>query len=183
MSGRLLLLFLIVPAVEIALLVTVGDRVGFWPTLGLVVGAALAGSWLARREGRGAWRRIQTALAEGRAPAPEIVDGLVVLVAATLLVAPGFLPDAVGLLGLFPPTRALARRALVRGFARRVADGRIRVAVPGAGFGGPFSGPFGAASGGPADGGIEDAEVVDDRRRGPRAAGDPAPRVLPDREA
>ena len=123
MFGRLLLLFLIVPVVEVTLLITLGERMGFGATFALVVASALLGSWLARREGVAAWRRVQSKLAEGGLPGPELVDGLVVLISATLLIAPGFLTDAAGLLGLFPPTRALARRALVRRFERGIALG------------------------------------------------------------
>lgn len=154
MWGRLLVLFLLVPAAEIAVLVAVGDRVGFWPTLSLVVFAAVAGSFLARREGASAWRRVQARMASGGIPGPELVDGLVVFASAILLLAPGFLTDVVGLLGLFPPTRAVISRGLVRAVERRVASGAIRVAVPGAGFG-PRA-PSGSA--------VEDAEVVDDGR-------------------
>lgn len=160
MSGRLLLLFLVVPVVEVSLLITLGERMGFGATFALVVGSALLGSWLARREGLAAWRRVQARLAEGGLPGPEIVDGLVVLISGTLLIAPGFLTDAAGLLGLFPPTRALARRALVRRFERGLASGTVRVATPGIPFGGL---PVGQ----PPEPGIEDAEVVDDGR--PRA--------------
>lgn len=151
MFGRLLVLFLVVPAVEIALLVAVGDRVGFWPTLGLVVFAAVAGSFLARREGASAWRRVQARMASGGLPGPELLDGLIVFGSAILLLSPGFLTDLVGLLGLFPPTRAILRRGLVRWVERRVASGAIRVAVPGM--------SFGAAT--PS---VEDAEVLDDGR-------------------
>lgn len=154
--GRLLLLFLIVPVAEVWLLVTLGERMGFGATLALVVGSAVLGSWLARREGVAAWRRVQARLAEGALPGPEVVDGLVVLISATLLIAPGFLTDAAGLLGLFPPTRALARRALVRRFERGLASGTIRVATPGTPFGAsPFFSP---------EPDVEDAEVVDDGR-------------------
>ncbi len=160
--GRLLLLVLLVPVAEVWLLVTIGERIGFGATLALVVGSAVLGVWLARREGVAAWRRVQARLAAGALPGPELVDGLVVLLAAALLVAPGVLTDAAGLLGLFPPTRALARRALVRRFERGIASGTIRVATPGT----PLDAtPFGAPSlGRPPEPGIEDAEVVDDGR-------------------
>ena len=165
MLGRLLVLFLVVPVAETLLLVTVGERLGFGPTLGLVVLSALLGSVLARREGVAAWRRVQERLARGGMPGPELVDGLIVLVSATLLVTPGFLTDAAGLLGLFPPTRALARRRLVRAFERRVASGAIRVSTPfGGPSGGPFAGPFGRPPGRPPEPPVEDAEVIDDGR-------------------
>lgn len=159
MFGRLLVLFLIVPVVEVTLLITAGERLGFGATFGLVVASALLGSWLARREGVAAWRRVQERMARGEMPGTELVDGLIVLVAATLLVTPGFLTDVAGLLGLFPPTRAVARRALARSLERRVAAGAVQVATfrPGASFGGPTVLPGVAPP-------AEDAEVIDDGR-------------------
>lgn len=160
MFGRLLLLFLIVPLLDATLLVTIGGRIGFGPTVALVLASALLGSWLARREGVAAWRRVHVRLAAGAAPGPELIDGVIVLVSATLLIAPGFVTDAVGLLGLFPPTRALARGLLLRRFERGIASGAVRVTTVGASpFGPP---PFGQR---PLDGpAIEDAEVLDDGR-------------------
>lgn len=158
MFGRLFLLFVAVPLLDLALLVSVGERIGFWPTVGIVVATAAAGSWLARREGSAAWRRVQTKLAAGGVPGPELVDGLVILVAGTLLLTPGFLTDVVGLLGLFPPTRAVARKALRARFERAVREGSVRVASAGPmpPFGGPARSPFEARRP------VEDAEVIDD---------------------
>ena len=154
MLGRLFLLFLIVPVLDLALLVAVGERLGLLPTLALVVTTAAAGSWLARREGTAAWRRVQARLAEGAVPGPELIDGLLVLVAGVLLVAPGFLTDTAGLLGLLPPTRALVRKMLSRRWTRAVAEGRIRVAGAS-----PFAAP------GSTSRPIEDAEVVAEERQ------------------
>ena len=182
MLGRLFLLFLVVPVLDLALLVAVSGRIGFWPTFGVAVGSALLGSWLARREGAAAWHRVRAKMAGGGVPGKELIDGLVILVAGTLLITPGFLTDLVGILGLFPPTRAVARRALRRRFEAAVAGGAVRVV---GGFGAsPFGArPFGAgpAGAGPAGGtpfgpprpGIEDAEVLDD---GAPPAPDPAAR-------
>ena len=164
MFGRLFLLFLVVPLVDLALLVTVGQRIGLGPTIVVVVATAVVGSWLARREGANAWRRFQAKLTAGGVPGPELIDGVLILVAGTLLLTPGFLTDVVGLLGLLPPSRALARRALRRRFERSVTEGRVRVVA-----GGPRS-PFGMgfppgvgvpSARGPA---VEDAEVLDDGR-------------------
>ena len=161
----MLLLFLVVPAVEVALLGSVGARLGFWATFGLVVAAAVVGSWLARREGLAVWQRVQARLAAGGVPGPELIDGLIVLVSATLLVAPGFLTDLVGLAGLFPPTRALIRRALVRRFERGLQSGTIRVSGMSGAFGpGPFGAPFGTPTAGVPEATVEDAEVLDDGR-------------------
>lgn len=171
--GRLFLLFLIVPMLDLALLVSVGSRIGLGPTLAIVVLTAAVGSWLARREGAAAWKRVQAKLSTGGVPGPELVDGLVILVAGTLLLTPGFLTDAAGLLGLFPPTRTLARRALRSRFERSVSDGSIHIVSGGSPFGPrptvggtPGFRPFGAPA--PI---IEDAEVIDD------GSGDGAPRT------
>ena len=167
MLGRLFLLFLVVPVVDLAVLVAVGGRLGFWPTFGVAVASALVGSWLARREGAAAWHRVQRKLASGGVPGPELIDGVVILVAGTLLITPGFLTDVAGLLGLFPPTRALVRRGLRRRFEGAVRRGTVRVAGfgarPGPPFGAPPFGPspFGVRPG-PGGAGIEDAEVLDD---------------------
>ncbi|PAP78067.1 FxsA family protein [Rubrivirga marina] len=167
MFGRLLLLFLIVPLVDLALLVTVGERIGLLPTVGIVVLTAVVGSWLARREGTAAWRRVQQKLATGGVPGPELIDGVVILVAGTLLLTPGFLTDVAGLLGLFPPTRAIARRSIKKRFERAVRSGSVRV-VAGGPTGTPF-GPFGAAR--PPV--VEDAEVIDDGSGTPTEADSP----------
>ena len=164
MFGRLFLLFVLVPMVDLALLFSVGGRIGLVPTVAVVIATALLGSWLAKREGAAAWRKVQRRMATGGIPGPELIDGLVILVSGTLLLTPGFLTDVVGLLGLFPPTRALVRGALKARFERAVLAGRARV-VHGGTFGGPagFSAGFGAAPFAPPAGPrIEDAEVIDD---------------------
>lgn len=162
--GRLFALFLIVPVLDLALLVAVGGRIGFWPTLAIVVLTAAAGSWLARREGVAAWQRVQQKMASGGVPGPELIDGLVILISGTLLLTPGFLTDVVGLLGLFPPTRSVVRTALRRRFEHAVQSGSVRV------VGGTMGGtPFQRSPFGPPRPPIEDAEVIDDG--GPSQAG------------
>ena len=171
MFGRLLLLFLIVPVLDLALLVSVGGRIGLGPTLAIVVVTAVVGSWLARREGVAAWRRVQSRMATGGLPGPELIDGLIILVSGTLLLTPGFLTDIAGILGLFPPTRALVRRALKGRFERTVQAGGAHVfrgGVTTAPFG---ASPFGGGPGAPFAPGprIEDAEVIDDGSAEPRS--------------
>lgn len=127
MLGRLILLFLITPAVELALLIQVDALIGFWATVGLIVATGVAGSYLARREGLSTWSRLNQRLHVGDLPGKELVDGVIILVAGALLVTPGVLTDVVGLAGLLPPTRALLRRALIRRFQRKMQDGSIQV--------------------------------------------------------
>jgi UPF0716 protein FxsA len=114
----LLILFIVVPIVELWLIIEIGGLIGVVPTIALLLADALLGSLLLRHQGRGAWRRFNQALAERRFPAREVADGLMIAVGGTLLLTPGFITDVFGLFLLIPPTRAIARR-LLRGLVAR----------------------------------------------------------------
>ncbi|HWT90621.1 MAG TPA: FxsA family protein [Solirubrobacterales bacterium] len=137
----LVILFIVVPILELYVIIQVGQLIGVVPTLLLLLADALLGSWLLKHKGRGAWRRFNQALAERRFPGKEVADGVLIVIGGTLLLTPGFLTDVFGLLLLLPPTRALARRVL-----KRFTIGRFAVV----GMGGGAPGPFGRPS--PADG-------------------------------
>jgi UPF0716 protein FxsA len=124
----LLLLFLVAPLVELAVIVQVADSVGVLNTIGLLIAVSLVGAWLAKREGLITLRRIQLSLGRGDIPTREVADGALILMAGALMIAPGFISDVVALLLLFPPTRAAFRPVLVRSLAKR---GRARVTVMG----------------------------------------------------
>jgi UPF0716 protein FxsA len=119
----LVLLFVVVPVAEIYLLIQVGQVIGGWWTVLLLLGSGFLGGYLVKREGARAWRALQTALAERRMPARELADGALVLVGGTLLLTPGFLTDAAGLACILPVTRPLMRRALTRIVTRKLAAG------------------------------------------------------------
>ena len=116
---QLAALFVVVQIVEIWLLIQVGQAIGGWQTLLLLVADSLLGAWLLRREGRRTWRAFRQALEERRVPAREVADGVLVIIGGTLLITPGFLSDIVGLLLLLPPSRAAIRPMLTRLFAAR----------------------------------------------------------------
>ena len=137
MLGRLLLLFLITPVVELALLFQVGEWIGPWPTVGLIIATGFAGSFLARREGFSVWRRFNQRLQQGGLPGEELVDGMIILVAGALLITPGVLTDVFGFIGLIPLTRAPLRRLLIRRLKHRLDDGSVRVHVGGFGISTP----------------------------------------------
>jgi UPF0716 protein FxsA len=124
---RLLLLFVVLPAVELALLIELGGRIGTPATLGLIVVTGMVGASLARHQGLGVLRRLQEESQAGRLPAGSLVDGVLILVAAALLVTPGILTDAFGFLCLVPGFRSLAKRELRRRFERAVRDQRLDV--------------------------------------------------------
>jgi UPF0716 protein FxsA len=118
MALLLVLLFIVVPIAELYVIVQVGEAIGLWPTLALLLADALLGSLLLRHQGRGAWRRFNAAIAERRFPGREAADGLMIAVGGTLLLAPGFITDIFGLILLIPPTRAIVR-ALLKGYVGR----------------------------------------------------------------
>src|SRR3954454_13574468 len=111
----LVALFIVVPIVELYVIIQIGSLIGVWPTIALLLADALLGSLLLRHQGRGAWRRFNTALAERRFPGREVGDGLLIAIGGTLLLTPCFATDIFGLIFLSPPTRAIVRR-LLRGY-------------------------------------------------------------------
>lgn len=102
------------PLAELFVIVKVSEAIGFLWMLLLLIVSWPVGSRIIRHEGRAALRRLRAALASGRTPTQEVLDGALVLVGGLLLLVPGFITDAVGLLLLLRPTRALARRAAAR---------------------------------------------------------------------
>ncbi len=127
----LVILFIVVPIAELYVIIQVGQLIGLWPTLALLLADAILGSMLLKHQGRGAWRRFNEALAQRRFPGQEVADGVLIVIGGTLLLTPGFLTDIFGLLLLIPPTRAIARRVL-----RHFTIGRfVVVGMPGRGPG------------------------------------------------
>lgn len=120
MLPLLLLLFIVVPIAELAVIIQVGQEIGVLWTVAILVADSILGSILMRSQGRAAWRRFNVALQAGRPPAREVLDGVLVIFGGALLLTPGFLTDILGLSLLIPPTRAVVRRVLVKRFADRM---------------------------------------------------------------
>jgi UPF0716 protein FxsA len=121
----LLLLFIVVPLLELYVILQVGDAIGVLPTIGLLIVDSVLGAMLMRSEGRRAWTRFNLAISEGRVPAREAIDGVLVVFGGALLLTPGFVTDILGAVLLLPFTRPFVRRVLVRRFAgRMVASAR-----------------------------------------------------------
>jgi UPF0716 protein FxsA len=114
------LLFIVLPLVEIYVAVQVSHVIGVLGTLGLLLVLSLSGIWLTKFAGFGVIARIRSQLAAGRMPGNEVIDGGLVLVGGVLLVVPGFVTAAAGLLLLFPPSRRVARNAFKRRYLGRV---------------------------------------------------------------
>ena len=116
----LVALFILVPIAELAVIIQVGQAIGVWWTILLLVADSVLGSLLMRSQGRAAWRRFNEAVRAGRVPAREVADGVLVIFGGALLLTPGFLSDIVGVLFLLPPTRALIRRVSLRQAMKRI---------------------------------------------------------------
>ena len=112
--------FVVLPIVEIYVLIQVGQVIGPWWTVLVLIADSLFGSWLLKREGIRAWRALQQALTEGRMPARELADAALIVFGGTLMITPGFVTDVIGLLAILPFTRPLARRLLTAVVARRL---------------------------------------------------------------
>jgi UPF0716 protein FxsA len=113
--------FLVVPILEIYVLIQVGQVIGAWWTVVLLIADSVFGSWLLKREGVRAWRALQAALTEGRMPARELADAALIVFGGTLMITPGFVTDAFGLIAILPFTRPFARRLLTAYVGRRLS--------------------------------------------------------------
>ena len=113
---NLLILFTIVPIVELALLIQIGKVIDVGPTIALILLTGIIGAALARHEGLRTWRQIQDELNRGRMPGRQLVDALMILVAGALLITPGVMTDGIGFALLVPPIRAIVRRLLEKRF-------------------------------------------------------------------
>jgi UPF0716 protein FxsA len=116
----LVIAFIAVPLVEIYVIIQVGQAIGAWWTILLLVVDSILGSWLIRHEGARAWRALREALDSGRMPAKELADGGLILIGGTLMLAPGFVTDAFGVLLILPLTRPAFRRLLTGVVASRL---------------------------------------------------------------
>ncbi len=129
--ARLALLFVIVPLLELALLIEIGQVVGFLPTMALVVLTGVTGAWLARLEGLKTLWRLRDDLARGQLPGQAIMDGMSILVGGALLLTPGILTDLVGFSLLLPPTRRAIQHRVKESLEQRLQDGAIEMTVLG----------------------------------------------------
>ncbi len=111
----LFLLFILIPIIEITVLINVGQAIGTWYTVGLVLLSAFIGVNMLRYQGLSTLARAQQRISSGEMPAQEMVEGLVLAVGGALLITPGFVTDIIGFCCLIPFTR----QAFVKGLMKR----------------------------------------------------------------
>jgi len=126
-SWLLVTAFVVVPLVEIYVLIQVGQVIGVWWTLLLLIADSIYGGWLIRHEGGRAWQALTNALNSGQMPAKELADAALILVGGTLMLSPGFVTDAMGIVLILPFTRPVARRVLTRVVSKRLVAGFVDV--------------------------------------------------------
>ncbi|MCC2525315.1 FxsA family protein [Vibrio coralliilyticus] len=130
----LLLMFIFVPIIEIGLFISVGGYLGLWPTIALVLITAFVGASLVRSQGLQTLMSVQNRLQQGELPAQQILEGVMLAVSGVLLLTPGFMTDALGMLVLLPAPRASMAKYLMS---------KMTVQSVGGGFQGGFgSGNF-----------------------------------------
>lgn len=129
--GKLLLLFILIPTIELVLLLQIGSMIGVLPTVAIIVLTGIVGASLARYQGLSVVRQMQAEMASGQLPAGSIIDGVLILMAAALLMTPGFLTDLVGFTALIPGGRRMIKGIVTRRLERVVQRGNVAVFISG----------------------------------------------------
>ncbi len=125
----LLVLFTLVPLVELYLLIQLGTYIGAVDTIAIVIGTGVAGGLLAKSQGLAVFDRIRAELNQGRLPAESLFDGLLILIAGTMLITPGLLTDGLGLLLLIPWSRQVFKSWLKRKIQEKISEGEIHIST------------------------------------------------------
>ncbi|MFL6207033.1 MAG: FxsA family protein [Acidimicrobiales bacterium] len=126
----LAVVFLLVPIVEIYVMLQVAHTIGVPETILLLIAVSVAGAWLAKMAGLGVLNRLQRTVRAGKVPSAELVDGALVLFAAALMLAPGFITDCLAIVLLIPPSRALVRGVVLRRIRTRGGLFQVITSVP-----------------------------------------------------
>jgi UPF0716 protein FxsA len=123
----ILLLMIIIPAAEIGVLLLSGNTIGVWPTLAVILLTGVLGAFLAKRQGLETIRKVQEQLRFGQMPGDAILDGACILIGGILLLAPGFITDALGFILLLPPARKVLKNLLYQGLKKWMNKGTITI--------------------------------------------------------
>ena len=120
----LLFLFIVIPTAELVLLMMLGVRIGWMPTLGLIVFTGILGATLARQQGLSILRKIQTEMQNGRPPALEMVEGAMIVIGGMVLLTPGIITDGLGFALLVPGIRRAIANKIQKHFTESFTTGK-----------------------------------------------------------
>jgi UPF0716 protein FxsA len=123
---RLLLLFTLIPVIELALLLELKGHIGLMATIALVLTTGFAGAALTRSQGTQALHQVRQSMRGGGFPADELLDGVLILAGGLLLLTPGMLTDLVGFSVLIPFSRRRLRDGLKKTIRRRFSNGAVQ---------------------------------------------------------
>lgn len=129
MFGKLLFLFIVTPLVELLLLIEIGKAIGTLEVILLTIVTGVAGAALAKSQGLSVLRKTQQEMAEGRMPASNLIDGVMILIGGILLLTPGVLTDLLGLFLLIPWTRILMKKLLMKWMTHKIRKGQIHIHI------------------------------------------------------
>lgn len=122
----LFLIFAAIPFVELAILIRLGQSIGFWWTLTVIAATAVLGTYIINRQSLSVMQNAMEAVQSGRAPVASVVEGFILIVAGLLLVTPGLLTDVIGLVLLIPPAR---RWIAIKGLRRMLRSHAVRIVI------------------------------------------------------
>ncbi|TDL77633.1 membrane protein FxsA [Rhodococcus qingshengii] len=123
----LALLIIVIPAIDIGVLLLSGKTIGFLPTIAFIILTGVVGAYLAKREGLQTIKRVQEQLSYGQIPGESLLDGICILIGATLLLTPGFITDVFGFFLLFPPSRKPFKLLMINALRKRIEKGNIKI--------------------------------------------------------
>lgn len=123
----LFMTLIIVPTLELAILIWAGGKIGFFPTLALIIATGLLGAFLAKKQGLKAIREIQDGLNNFQPPGEQLLNAAFVLVGGVLLLTPGFISDLLGFSLLFSPTQKLYKPFVYRLIQKKMKNTRVIV--------------------------------------------------------
>lgn len=120
-----ILLMIVLPLIEIAVLIFVGKTIGILATLSLIILTAILGAYMAKKQGFQVLQNVQNSLQYGRIPREEVLDGVCILIGGLLILMPGLITDVIGFLFLIPKTRTIFKNFLKRNFRNWIEKGSI----------------------------------------------------------
>jgi len=125
--SRLLILLIVVPVVELYILIEIGQQIGAFTTIGIIVLTGIIGAYLVKNQGFMILRKIQHDLSQGILPGDSLLQGIIILAGGIFLLTPGFITDIIGFIFLIPISREIVKKYLLIWLKRKIDSGNINI--------------------------------------------------------